>query len=157
LATTSVDSCIKLWNTNNWTLDKVLDGHKDWVWDCCYSSDSTYLLSGGSDKTALLWEIEVGIAVKRYAAHNNTISAVALTDSVDNEAELIAKSGKVETVQQVTKTGRVIKRAAPTGPATDPVEVKPPSPKKSDRTKIDLDVVQIDQDLIRQFGVIKNL
>jgi len=121
LATTSADSTAKLWSTTNWTLDKVLEGHKEWVWDCCYSADSNYLLTGGSDKSALLWEIDIGIPVKRYQGHVNTISAVALIDTIDNLESLKPKKAvEAEIIQTVTKGGRVIKRVAAPSPSGSP-------------------------------------
>jgi G protein beta subunit-like protein len=47
LATCSADHTIKLWKTNNGLkLDKILTGHERWVWDCAFSADSAYLISG---------------------------------------------------------------------------------------------------------------
>ena len=47
LATTSADKTIKIWNVeDSFSLDKTLIGHTRWVWDCSFSADSAYLVSG---------------------------------------------------------------------------------------------------------------
>eukprot|EP00954_Amorphochlora_amoebiformis_P024246 1365185-Amorphochlora_amoeboformis.AAC.1 len=47
LATTSADKTIKIWNiSKKFELEKTLVGHQRWVWDCCFSADSQYLVSG---------------------------------------------------------------------------------------------------------------
>lgn len=46
LATTSADKTVSLWNTNTFELYKTLEGHQRWVWDCSFSADSVYLLTG---------------------------------------------------------------------------------------------------------------
>ena len=49
LATTSADKTIKIWSINKahqFTIMKELKGHSKWVWDCVFSADSAYLVSG---------------------------------------------------------------------------------------------------------------
>ena len=50
LATTSADHTIKIWSRPNdsaaFSHSKTLTGHQRWVWDCVYSADSAYLVSG---------------------------------------------------------------------------------------------------------------
>jgi G protein beta subunit-like protein len=50
LATAGADNVVKLWQYNaskdKWEEDKILIGHTQWVWDCCFSADSAYLLTG---------------------------------------------------------------------------------------------------------------
>jgi len=46
LATASADRTIRIWNTRDWTLERTLVGHQRWVWDCVFSADSAYLVSG---------------------------------------------------------------------------------------------------------------
>lgn len=48
LATCSADKTIKIWSTENFEfkLERVLEGHQRWVWDCAFSADSAYLVSG---------------------------------------------------------------------------------------------------------------
>lgn len=131
LATTGADSKVKIWNTDQWELQSCLEEHKEWVWDCAFSADSLYLLTGtfqshraaflqcganlsigASDHKAILWELAVGLPVREFQGHKSTISAVALNDLVGDDT-LLKKPAQLENtkiVETVTKTGRVIKR-----------------------------------------------
>lgn len=49
LATCSADTTVKLWSISpnyEFKLDKILQGHQRWVWDCAFSADSAYLVTG---------------------------------------------------------------------------------------------------------------
>ena len=47
LATTSADQSVKLWSTSDFSLVKELtDPKQRWVWDCAFSGDSQYLITG---------------------------------------------------------------------------------------------------------------
>lgn len=49
LATCSADTTVKIWSVSTsfeFRLDKVLQGHQRWVWDCAFSADSAYLVTG---------------------------------------------------------------------------------------------------------------
>jgi len=81
LATTSADHTIKLWKTDDWTLDKTLTGHQRWVWDCVFSSDSAYLVTGSSDHVARLWDVAQGDTVRLFSGHHKAIISVALNDT----------------------------------------------------------------------------
>lgn len=54
LATCSADTTVKIWSISQnyeFKQEKVLTGHQRWVWDCAFSADSAYLVTG---KTFLL-------------------------------------------------------------------------------------------------------
>ncbi|CAK7342496.1 unnamed protein product [Dovyalis caffra] len=46
LATASSDHTVKIWNVDGFTLEKTLIGHQRWVWDCVFSVDGAYLITG---------------------------------------------------------------------------------------------------------------
>ena len=49
LATASADHTIKIWTVDKdhkFTRSKTLTGHQRWVWDCVFSADSAYLVTG---------------------------------------------------------------------------------------------------------------
>lgn len=49
LATCSADTTVKIWSVSpsfEFRLDKALQGHQRWVWDCAFSADSAYLVTG---------------------------------------------------------------------------------------------------------------
>jgi G protein beta subunit-like protein len=52
LATCSADTTVKIWSISSnyeFKLEKVLQGHQRWVWDCAFSADSAYLVTGEAD------------------------------------------------------------------------------------------------------------
>ena len=59
---------------------KELKGHQRWVWDCCFSADSAYLVSSSSDETAKLWDLGQGEAIRTYTGHTKAVTAVSLND-----------------------------------------------------------------------------
>ena len=48
LATTSADGTAKIWRTSDFTCQYELkhDRLQNWVWDCAFTSDSVYLITG---------------------------------------------------------------------------------------------------------------
>jgi len=82
LATCSSDSTVRLWDlTNQCRLQKTLSGHKKWVWDCTYNSDSSYLVTSSSDLTAKLWDCARGEYIKEYKGHAKAVVCCALHDT----------------------------------------------------------------------------
>lgn len=104
LATCSADKTIKIWSTENFEfkLERVLEGHQRWVWDCAYSADSAYLVTGtralsrsnvhpcsltdklsssvsaaSSDHVARLWELATGETVRQYNGHHRCVAPSA--------------------------------------------------------------------------------
>ena len=92
LATCSADTTVKIWSIGrHWEfkLEKVLQGHQRWVWDCAFSADSAYLVTGtsygfgkknmliavlaSSDHTARLWEMASGETVRQYNGHHKGV------------------------------------------------------------------------------------
>jgi len=52
LATCSADTTVKVWSISSnydFKQEKVLIGHQRWVWDCAFSADSAYLVTGHWD------------------------------------------------------------------------------------------------------------
>ena len=90
LATCSADTTVKIWSISgnyDFRLERVLIGHQRWVWDCAFSADSAYLVTGkslvfvdfihncifsaaSSDHTARLWEMASGETVRQYNGHH---------------------------------------------------------------------------------------
>jgi len=47
LATTSADTTVNIWQTADFSLKKTLkEANQRWVWDCAFSEDSQYLITG---------------------------------------------------------------------------------------------------------------
>ncbi len=54
LATCSADNTAKIWNAGkNFELLLTLQGHQRWVWDCAFSADSAYLVTGKLEQLGL--------------------------------------------------------------------------------------------------------
>eukprot|EP01035_Chromulina_nebulosa_P019239 gene19239-25090_t len=81
LATTSADKSIKLWNTNDWSIDRTLLQHQKWVWDAAFSADSVYLVSASSDLSGKLWDLRTGEVIRNYVGHTLAATCIALNDS----------------------------------------------------------------------------
>lgn len=80
LATTSSDGTAKIWNVDNFRLERTLRGHGRWVWDCVFSVDGAYLVTASSDTTARLWELSSGNAIRVYQGHHKAAVCCALND-----------------------------------------------------------------------------
>lgn len=44
----------------SWTVVKILRGHLEDVYDLCWSPDSSSLISGSVDNTAIMWDVQKG-------------------------------------------------------------------------------------------------
>ncbi len=54
LATTSADATVRIWRTADFSLmTELKENSQRWVWDCAFSGDSQYLLTG---KQSGMWD-----------------------------------------------------------------------------------------------------
>lgn len=81
LATASADRTVRLWNTDTWQLERVLQQHQRWVWDAVFSADSLYLVTASSDQSAKLWDVTTGEVKRNYLGHSLAVTCVALNDT----------------------------------------------------------------------------
>ena len=82
LATCSADTTIKIWSAEDFSfkLERVLQGHQRWVWDCAFSADSAYLVSASSDHVGRMWELSSGETIRQYNGHHKAAVCIALND-----------------------------------------------------------------------------
>ena len=100
LCTTSSDKTAKLWSVDEeYKLDQTFTAHTAWVWDCAFSGDSKYLVTGtllhdtrfcmlahsfvlavSSDHTGCIWDTDGGEIKGELKGHQKAITAVALLD-----------------------------------------------------------------------------
>eukprot|EP00249_Psilotum_nudum_P010439 c22545_g1_i1 orf=465-1415(-) len=83
LATASSDHTVKIWNVDNFTLDRTLIGHQRWVWDCVFSIDGAFLVTASSDATARLWQLSTGEQIQMYQGHHKACVCCALHDGTE--------------------------------------------------------------------------
>ena len=57
-------------NKENWSLVKLLRGHLEDVYDLCWSPDSSYLISGSVDNSAIVWDVQKGEQIINLCVQN---------------------------------------------------------------------------------------
>ncbi|QGJ70898.1 Serine/threonine protein kinase [Planctomycetales bacterium 10988] len=110
IATAGDDSTIKLWNSNDGTLIKTLEGHDNAVLCLAFSHDGKRLVSGGADSIAILWEVESGKEIRKFEGHTNWIWSVQF--SPDDERLVTASQEGTATVWPVEQPKEDIYKAA---------------------------------------------
>ncbi|KAF7979201.1 hypothetical protein HWV62_43134 [Athelia sp. TMB] len=77
-ASSSVDSTIRLWETETRVEVGVLKGHTDSVFSVAYSPDGEYLVSGSRDKTICVWDVKARkLAGAPLEGHASAVFSVA--------------------------------------------------------------------------------
>ncbi len=56
---------------------RVLEGHNGRVWSVAWSDDGSRVLSGSSDRTVRLWEVESGRCLRVFEGHEGGVSSLA--------------------------------------------------------------------------------
>lgn len=82
------DRKIKLFNPKSGLMIKMYAGHGDEVNDAVGSCESSFILSGSSDKSIIYWDVATGLPVRRLRTHAGAVSCVKF-----NEDSSVAISG----------------------------------------------------------------
>ncbi|XP_043493173.1 chromatin assembly factor 1 subunit B [Polistes fuscatus] len=98
-------------NKEQWTSWKVLKGHLEDVYDICWSPDSSSIISGSVDNTAILWDVNKGRSNGILSDSKGFVQGVSwdpcnqyiCTISSDRQCRLVDISTK-KTVQRVHKS-----------------------------------------------------
>ena len=59
---------------------KVLEGHTNSVWSVAIKDN--LIISGSTDKTIKIWDIDSGICIKTLEGHNGSVYSVAIKDNL---------------------------------------------------------------------------
>ncbi|CBK22212.2 uncharacterized protein [Blastocystis hominis] len=94
LAVSSADRSISIFETANYSLKFILEGHEKGVNYIAWSPDSKYLASCSDDKTARIWNSETGSLVRIF----NTFSQFPTCIAYNPRGTIIACSCSDETI-----------------------------------------------------------
>jgi WD40 repeat protein len=72
-------SAIRLYDFASGKQVKLLKGHRNVVFALAFSPDSTRLISGSADKSAIIWDVVDGKQLIRLTGHTDTVQAVAFS------------------------------------------------------------------------------
>lgn len=61
----------------NWNVYKILRGHKEDIYDLCWSPNSLKILSGSIDNSAIIWEVNKGKFEKILTDHKGFVQGVS--------------------------------------------------------------------------------
>ena len=74
---------------------KTLSGHSDTVWTVAISPDGKTLVSGGSDKTIKIWNLQTGNLRRTLTGHTDAVRAIAMSQ----DGALLASASGDKTIK----------------------------------------------------------
>jgi len=77
LASGSADNRIIIWNTFDWSIDKILHGHDSLVW-CLVLIGENKIASGSSDNSIIIWDYDKGIQLNVLMGHSKRVCSIAV-------------------------------------------------------------------------------
>jgi U3 small nucleolar RNA-associated protein 13 len=69
VATGSQDKTVKLWKSNDLSLQATLKGHRRGVWDCQFSPHDRILATGSGDRSIKVWSLSDYSCVRTFQGH----------------------------------------------------------------------------------------
>ena len=79
LASSSVDTTVRLWDVDTDAHKATFAGHTDIVVSVAFSPDGSLLASGSDDNTIILWDVDTGDPRTTIVAHTDGINDVAFS------------------------------------------------------------------------------
>lgn len=81
----------------------VQTGHTSYVRTIAFSPDGKFIISGGGDKTARLWNVATGIEIRTFEGHKSDLTSVAFSPdaSMFFQAKILIKRFTFGTLRAV--------------------------------------------------------
>ena len=79
-ATASADSTAIVWDVETGEMYYKLEdkAQTQWIWDVCFSADSTFVVTGGTDKFIRVWDLEKKTLKKTYEWHSKGVTCLTI-------------------------------------------------------------------------------
>ncbi|PKO11592.1 MAG: hypothetical protein CVU39_28490 [Chloroflexi bacterium HGW-Chloroflexi-10] len=71
------DSLVIIWDIENFEIRNTLEGHRGDVHSLAISSDSRFVVTGGSDSTVILWDLSTGELLRRLSGYQDVVYGLA--------------------------------------------------------------------------------
>ena len=79
IATAGQDQTIRIWQTSDWSTQKVLKGHTDTINWVEFSPDGSQIVSGGDDKSIRIWSSDKGELLQTISDNKGQVRTVAFS------------------------------------------------------------------------------
>jgi WD40 repeat protein len=90
-----VGAAVRLYDFASGRMEALLQGHDQVVWSLAFSPDSTRLVSGAFDRTAIVWDLATRRQLVRLTGHKGYVHAAAFT----SDGERVVTVGADRTVR----------------------------------------------------------
>ena len=94
LATSSIDSTVKLWRVSDGSLARTLR-HPEAITSVAFSGDGAWLVTGSYDTNVRVWRVSDGVLAKTLKGHKGTVWSV----DVSRDGQRIASCGEDKTIR----------------------------------------------------------
>lgn len=95
IASASDSGTIKLWNVNDGTQIRELQGHRDEVNTIAFSPNGQLIASGSHDKTVKVWDVNTGNTLSTLKGHSSKVQGVTFSP----DGQRIASGSRDKTVR----------------------------------------------------------
>ncbi|MBA62829.1 MAG: hypothetical protein CMJ76_10745 [Planctomycetaceae bacterium] len=109
IATAGLDNMIRIWNTNNLTIDKELAGHSDGITSLATFSEEKILISAGLDNSLRVWNLEDYSLTRSLNQHIQPVQSLAFNRATGG-LPLVASASDDRTIRFWQPTiGRMVR------------------------------------------------
>lgn len=107
-------------NKEQWVLFKFLRGHLEDVYDLSWSLDSSHLISGSIDNTAILWDVAKGRNLGILSGHGGFVQGVAWDPKNKYAATLSSdRTCRIHNVTSKKLSAKIYKTTLPVPPTSE--------------------------------------